>query len=298
MEWQQLEYFKVTAELQHITLASQKLNLTQPALSRSIARLENELGVPLFDRQGRQIILNHYGKRFLEHVNIILLEYEEAKLEIQSMLNPEKGQVSLGFLHTLGESFIPELIRAFGLIHPGITFELHQNGTRALIDQLIRGEIDLCFSYPPENSNKIEWNYLWDEELQLVVPVNHPLADENLITLEMLKNETFITFKLGFGLRKITDDLLTKAGICPKIAFEGEEVHTICGLVAAGLGIAIVPKIKGPDRDNISILHINSPEFRRNIGILNRKDGYLSPSTRLFLDFVIDYFNKTELQRM
>ena len=298
MEWQQLEYFKVTAELQHITLAALKLNLTQPALSRSIARLEKELGVPLFDRLGRRVILNHYGERFLEHVNKIFLEYEEAKLEIQSMLDPEKGQVSLGFLHTLGESFIPELIRAFGLVHPGITFELHQNGTKVLIDQLTRGEIDLCFSYPSENPHKIEWNNLWDEELQLVVPVNHPLAGESQVTPEKLENETFITFKPGFGLRRITDDLLSKAGICPKIAFEGEEVHTICGLVAAGLGIAIVPKINGPDRDDISILHINTPEFRRNIGILNRKDSYLSPSSRLFLDFVIDYFNKAEVMRM
>lgn len=291
MEWQQLEYFKTTAELQHITLAARKLNLTQPALSRSVKRLEEELGVPLFDREGRSVVLNQFGKCLFVHVNKIFEEYEEAKKEIQNMADPEKGQISLGFLHTLGESFIPELIQVFGRKHPGIVFELHQNGTQALISQLGAGEIDLCFSYPVENPGRIEWDYLWDEELLLIVPKNHPLEKKKEITLKSLEKESFITFKPGFGLRKITDDLFMKAGISPKIAFEGEEVHTISGLVGAGLGIAIVPKIKGPNRDEITLLHINSPEFRRNIGILKVRDKYLSPSAGLFLEFVIDYFH-------
>lgn len=291
MEWQQLEYFKTTAQLEHITLAAQKLNLTQPALSRSIARLENEMGVPLFDRKGRSIVLNHYGKCFLEHVNKIFREYEEARNEIQSMADPEKGQVSLGFLHTLGESFIPELIQAFGKKYPEIRFELHQNDTKALLGKLTEGEIDLCFSYPEENTGKMDWTYLWDEELLLIVPSNHPLTGEKEITLDKLKNETFITFKPGFGLRRITDDLFLKAGIYPKIAFEGEEVHTISGLVGAGLGIAIVPKMKGSDRDEIATLHIKTPKFRRKIGMLRIRDKYLSPSAGLFLEFVVNYFH-------
>lgn len=294
MEWQQLEYFQTVANLQHMTLAAERLKLSQPALSRSIARLENELGVPLFDRQGRSIILNRYGQRFLKHVNRILYEYEESKREIQDMINPEKGEVSLGFLHTLGASYIPDLIRGFGKKYPGIKFQLHQNSTQILLNQLTSGEIDLCMSSPTESMPQIEWTHLWSEELFVIAPAGHHLAKLKKIDLEQIANEPLISFKKGYGIRKITDDLLQKAGITPKITFEGEEVRTVIGLVAAGLGVAFIPDIKGVDRKEISLLHVKSPECKRDIGIARVNERYLSPSAIRFWQFVIDHFKQNK----
>lgn len=139
MEWQQLEYFHTVARLQHMTLAAQTLCITQPALSRSIARLEKELGVPLFERNGRAIVLNRYGRLFLNRVNRIMNEYQEGKRELEDLIHPEHGEVSLGFLHTLGVHSIPDVIRSFRSAYPQIHFQLHQNSTQFLLDQLSAG---------------------------------------------------------------------------------------------------------------------------------------------------------------
>ncbi len=121
MEWNQLEYFQTVARVQHMTHASEILSISQPALSRSIARLEAELGVQLFERQGRSIILNSYGQLFLKRVNRIIKEFHEGKQELKDLLDPEYGMVSLGFLHTLGPEIIPNLIGAFRTHYPKVT---------------------------------------------------------------------------------------------------------------------------------------------------------------------------------
>ena len=113
MEWQQLEYFQMLAKIQHMTKAAEQLSISQPALSRSIARLEDELGVPLFERQGRSIRLNRYGELFVKRVHNIMREYQAGLQEIQQIVDPNHGEVSLGFLHTLGTNVVPDLIRHF-----------------------------------------------------------------------------------------------------------------------------------------------------------------------------------------
>ena len=120
MEWEQLEYFQTLARIQHVTKAAETLSITQPALSRSIVRLENHLGVPLFDRQGRSIKLNKYGEIFLKTVDSMIREYTEGKEEIQSLLKPDQGEVSLGFLHTLGTTIVPNLIGTFKDNYPTV----------------------------------------------------------------------------------------------------------------------------------------------------------------------------------
>ncbi|MCP1308884.1 LysR family transcriptional regulator [Paenibacillus tyrfis] len=289
MEWQQLEYFHTVARLQHMTLAAQTLCITQPALSRSIARLEKELGVPLFERNGRAIVLNRYGRLFLNRVNRIMNEYQEGKRELEDLIHPEHGEVSLGFLHTLGVHSIPDVIRSFRSAYPQIHFQLHQNSTQFLLDQLSAGGIDLCMAAPQETKH-MQWASLWNEELFVIVPKDHPLAASESVLLEDIRSEPLISFKKGYGLRKITDKLFEQAGIGPDIRFEGDEVHTIAGLVAAGLGVAVIPDTKGIERANLSFLRVRWPECRRVIGIGWIEGRYLSPAAERFRDFVIDYF--------
>lgn len=294
MEWQQLEYFKVTARFQHMTLAAEELKLSQPALSRAISRLEAELGVPLFDRQGRSIVLNKYGKLFLSHVNRILYEFEESKREIEDIISPDSGEVSLGFLHTLGASSIPELIKGFSRKYPEIRFTLHQNNTEVLINQLFSGEIGLCMSYPDESLEGVNWTRLWSEELYVIVPSDHRLAGCSTIDLKEIEDERLISYKEGYGTRKIIDEFLKKAGISPKITFESDEVHTVIGFVAAGLGIGMIPDSGGIYPKEISVLHVNSPECRRDIGIACLKGRYMPPPELRFLEYVKEHFEQNE----
>lgn len=292
MEWQQLEYFQTLARMQHVTRAAEALLISQPALSRSIARLEEELGVPLFERQGRSIKLNRYGELFLQRVNRMLKEFHEGKQELQDLVDPGHGEVSLGFLHTLGTNLIPDLIGAFRTHFPKINFQLRQNHTYWLLEQLKLGELDLCLLASMEPKPPIQWMELWREELFVIVPKGHRLAGCESITLQEVADESFICLKKGYALRMTTDQLFQQAGIAPAITFEGEEAATVAGLVAAGLGVSLLPDLKGVDQSKITKIRVRWPKCERVIGMAWVEDRYLSPAAKQFQRFVIDFFQK------
>ncbi|MGM0878552.1 MAG: LysR family transcriptional regulator [Bacillota bacterium] len=292
MEWQQFEYFQVVARLQHITRAAETLSISQPALSRSIARLEEELGVQLFERQGRTISLNHYGQLFLKRSDRIMKEFQEGKQEIQDLLDPDYGKVSFGFMPTLGTYLIPNLISSFRADYPNVYFQFKQNRNDLLLKQLELSEIDFCLVSSIEGKTQFRWIQLWSEELFIIVPSHHHLANYESITLQEIADEPFVLLEEGNGLRGITDQLFQEAGISPKITFEGEEVHTIAAFVAAGLGVTLIPDFKGIDWDKISRIRVRSPNCQRVIGLAWVEGRYLSPSAKRFQQFIINFFTK------
>lgn len=291
MDFQQLKYFQVLSQMQHVTHASEHLSLSQPALSRSIARLEEELGVPLFERHNRTIRLNRYGELFLKRVNRVIKDIEDGKRELYEMVHPERGEVSLGFLHTLGTHIIPDLIGEFKSNYPAVRFQLIENHSYSLLEDLLGGELDLCLLAEPENvASNVEWTPLWEEELYATLPLHHRLSSALSIALNDLKDEPFILLKKGYALRQTTDHMFAEYGIAPIIAFEGEEAATVAGMVGAGLGVSLLPDLKGFDRSSIAQVHLRHPGSHRTIGLAVRKDGYLSPSAHNFKQFVLEKF--------
>lgn len=290
MEWQQLEYFKTVAHMQHVTHAAKLLSISQPALSRSIANLEEELGFPLFDRRGKNIILNSYGQIFLQHVDRAMQEIIDGKQIIQDLLHPDHGSVSLAFLHSLGSNFVPSLLSKFRSHNPNIQFKLFQNATNFLLEQLHTGEIDLCLCAPVATHENIQWKSLFTEEIFVIVPMGHRLANESSITLDEIKDEPVVTFKKDYGLRILADQLFKQAGLNPFITFEGEEIITVAGLVEAKLGVALIPHVSGLDRMNIAFLPISKPTCQRIIGMAWTKGRYLSPAAQKFKNFVLNEF--------
>lgn len=298
MELQQLKYFQTVAHLQHFTRAAEALFISQPSLSRSIARLEEELGAPLFDREGRQVRLNRLGQTFLKRVERAFNELEEGQRELQDLIGPEKGQVSLAFLHTFGVRLLPRLLSAFRAEHPNISFRLFQNSAGVMLHQLEMGEIDLCFASPIYDKPGVAWAHLMTEEIFLAVPPGHPLATRQSVKLAEAANEYFISLKPGYALRTIADQLCRQAGFEPKVAFEGEEITTARGLVAAGLGVTLVPALAWQGvTDPLPVrLHIEEPLAQRTISLAWVEERYLSAAARLFRDFVIEHFDKVERQ--
>ena len=292
MEWQQLEYFEVLAKIQHMTKAAEQLSISQPALSRSIARLEDELGVPLFERQGRSISLNRYGEIFLKRVHNIMRDYRDGLHEIQELVDPNRGEVSLGFLHTLGTNIVPDLIMHFRKLHQDIHFNLKQNHTHLQLKQLQSGELDLCLIADMEVEKPIQWKELWREELFAIVPIGHPLASRSSITLKELTNETFVLLKKGYALRIQLDSIFKKAHFTPTITFEGDEVATVAGFVAAGLGVSILPDGEEINTKRIAKIHISDLKLERVIGMAWSEGRYLSPATKQFQQFILDYYKK------
>jgi DNA-binding transcriptional LysR family regulator len=284
VDWRQMEYFRVAGRLQHMTRAAQELGMSQPALSRSIGRLERELGVPLFHHVGRSVRLTRYGEAFLARIDRALHEVDEARRELSDMTGAETGTVALGFLRTLADEYVPQLVREFRNRHPGVRFTFSQDNGTVLERELEAGELDLCFMPIPLDGTRFESRPVTDQELVLIVPAEHRLAGRRSVALREAGDEPFISFKPGHAMRRVTDDLCALAGFAPKITFEGEESSAVRGFVAAGLGVAIVPA--SAFAHGIAALHLSEPVARRSIGMAWVKDRYVSEAAQAFARFV------------
>lgn len=286
MEWHQINYFQMVAKTQHITQAAEQLAISQPALSRSIAKLEDELGVKLFNRKGRNIYLNRYGEMFLNRVEQAIKQIEVGKQEILQDIHPESGTINLAFLPSLGMSFVPDILSTYRSKFPNVKFLLHQASNQEIFSQVKSGKVDLALFTLLEADDELIWEQLITEELFLIVSKNHWLAEYDEVDLKMIENEPFISFREGYGLRTILQNFCLEAGLTPDIVFEGEDIGTVSGLVSANLGVSIVPNIEALKKTKVKMIHVKNPICNRKIGIAHLKDGYLSPVSRNFIQYV------------
>ena len=286
-DWHLLECFRVAGRLQHVTRAAEQLGTSQPTLSRSLARLQSDLGVQLFRRAGRSIRLTKPGELFLSRVERALDEIENGRRELADFKAADRGAISLGFLRTLGAKYIPELVRRFSLVHPAVRFAFVQNNSAAIEAQLERGELDLIFVAVPPAHAGFAWRRVVDQQLVLIVPRGHRLAKRRQVKLRDVAGERFVSFKQGHAIRRMNDDLCTAAGFSPDISFEADDSSSVPGFVAAGFGVAIVPP-EACGYADVASLRIAEPDARRPIGIAWVEDRYLSASARLFRDFVTE----------
>lgn len=296
MEIQQLQYFKTVASMQHMTRAAEVLMISQPALSKSISNIERDLGVPLFNREGRSIYLNRFGELFLKSVNVILAEYEKVMEEFEDITTPGHGVVSFGFIHTLGMEVVPELMAAGHKQYPNMQVVLTQATSSDLLKRLEEGAIDLCLSQKIESRLiDIETIELWQEELFVIVPTSHELAQKDEIYLEEIKSEPFISIKKGNSLRQLVDSYFAEIGVVQNSTFAGEEMHTIAGFVSAGLGVSLIPNVKGLDNYKVKKLRVIYPPCNRSVGVSWVKNRYLSPAASEFKQYVLAYFKKEDV---
>ncbi len=291
MELQQLEYFRVVARTQHVTQAAEELAITQPALSRAMARLERDLGVALFDHRGRSVKLNRYGEAFLRHVERALAAIEEGRRELVDLSDRDAGVIAFGFAHALGTRVVPDLIASFRQQHPRARFQLLQNASHIILAELEAGDVDIALVSPvPSTSERIESIELASEELFLVVPNDHRFAKRRSVRLSELRDDTFVCLRQGYGLRTLTDQFCAEAGFVPKIAFEGEEIATLRSLVSVGLGVAIIPAASSPGETAPPQLHITEPICTRSIGLLWEPGRYQPELAQQFRHHIITSF--------
>jgi len=282
-----VEWFVALAETPHMTQVAERLNTTQPTLSRSLARLEHQIGAPLFDRVNRRLRLNPSGEVLLRHARRSLLELRAATEHIRSLRDPEHGTVRLGFLHSVATWLAPELIRGFRARAPQVRFALTQAATYELEALVADGMVDLAVTGPRPTDESLAWHPIHTEQLCLVVPRDHRLADRRSVGIADAAGEPFILLGPDFGLRRLTDDLLAHAGVEPEIAFESAEIATMESLAAAGLGVTVVPRPRPHRADpNAAYLPLTDDDAQRVLGLIWRADQPESPVMRRFRAFV------------
>ena len=288
-----LRYFIVLAEMQHFRKASEKLCITQPSLSHAISQLETELGVILFDRQPRSSVLTKEGRQFLDYVQRSLSILDDGVNVMQKAAMGE-GIIKLGFLRTLGTSFIPEAVAAFLQTKPenSVHFEFTSGITGSLLDGLKQDKYDMVFCSKFEQEVEVEFTPVERQDLVLIVPRNHPLANQHSVDLSQTLPYPQVYFSKNTGLRPIIDGLFEKIGGTPIIAHEIDEDEVVAGFVSQGFGIAVVPYMEHLLRLNVKIIQISSPAWERNFYMATMKNRHLSPVVQEFHDFVADRYRR------
>ncbi|MFF8385904.1 LysR family transcriptional regulator [Streptomyces kanasensis] len=281
-----LAYFAAVARHEHVTRAARETGVPQSTLSRAVARLEEDLGVTLFARRGRALSLTPAGRTFLLSVERALGEVERAAEAVRADVDPTAGRVAFGFLHTMGSETVPGLLRAFRVDHPKVRFTLVQNYGEAMLERLRAGELDLCLTSPVPDAPDLVARRLDEQRLRLVVPDDHRLAGRKRVRLAEAADEAFVTLEPGYGLRRITDDLCAEAGFRPRVAFEGEEAETLRGLVAAGLGVALLPP-PAVRRPGVVELTVTAPRAAREIGVAWQAGRPDTPPVAAFKRFLL-----------
>ncbi|NDJ54438.1 MAG: LysR family transcriptional regulator [Chloroflexi bacterium] len=281
MELRHLRYFVTVAEEGHFRRAAERLHMTQPPLSQQIRDLEAELGVVLFERTTRQVSLTPAGEAFLRQTRSILAAVDQAAREAQQIERGERGHLTLGFVGSAAYHLLPHLLRQLRSELPDVRLTLLERPTASLVDDLISGSIDLALARPGRNLPGLHRQSLLTETLVVVLPAGHPLVQHDSIDPAELAGEAFVHFppQLGEGLYQQIDTALAATGLRPNVVQEAIQMPTILGLVASGLGIAVLPASVASLRlSGVVFRDLAAPDVRVSIDLLWREGA---PSTLL-----------------
>lgn len=293
MELLQLQYFVAVARLEHVTEAARSLHVTQSSLSKTIQRLEEDLGVPLFDRIGRKLRLSEFGSRFLRRAEKALFELDQGKQELSDLSSPEQGTIELAVTTA---STLPNILREFRKKRPYIQFHVQMLTTQEMVTLLHRGEVDFCLSSPPIYGDDIECQIVFIDPIVVAVPKGHRLADRSSVSLIELRDEWFVGVKKGYGARDFVDSLCQSVGFIPKYVYEGDEPARLSALVEAEIGIAFIPSTAKNSREHIQYLQVENHELVREIALLWNKSRYISRAALEFREVVVEYFGALSKQ--
>ncbi len=285
MELLQLRYLLEVAKTEHMTKAAQNLNVSQPVLSRSITKLEEELGVPLFDRVGRGIKLNDCGKLFRKNISTVikLLDYS-----IQEVQNFEKdGVYEIAICVAAIAELSTHLICDFAEKHPNIVFYLIQNETHKNWNK--DGEYDLLITSSWVEDESVNSITLFSEEIALGVSVNNPLSQYDSISLKQVENENFIDRLPDNNFRHLTDSFCRKVGIKRNISIECDSPQMLLSLIESGMGVGFVG-CKAVSNEGIKLLHITDLNCERFIELQWRENYYKNKGVLEFIAYAQKYF--------
>ncbi|WP_249870069.1 LysR family transcriptional regulator [Oceanobacillus saliphilus] len=299
MEIRQIQYFMEVAEREHMTDAADAMHVAQSSVSRQILNLENELGVELFIREGRNVKLTPIGKIFLERMKQVMNLMEEAKREVIEYLNPEKGTVRIAFPISMAAYTLPSIIYAFRTRYPEAKFQMSNALYDDLIDGVVKGNFNLAMIAPMPNKNKVKkinGTTLFTENIVALIPHNHPLATKTSIMLQELKNDPFVVLPEGYIFREQVIQACQQAGFSPNIAFEGKDIDALKGLVSASLGVALMPEMTLVDntpRSTVTIpLSDVSLSLTRTVGVIYPTQRKLLPTEELFYQFLLESYER------
>lgn len=290
MELRHLLYFKTVAEELHFSKAAARLFISQPPLSRQIKELEDELGVRLFSRSNKRVTLTDAGKYFKDEVEALFSRLEESKNIARQIHQNESGELRIGYISSVYQSYLAEVLKAMRLVFPYVKTSLNEVPTLTQIEALEEGRLDVGILRAPVHSDRLEVRTLYFDPFVVVIPrgVYH-CADQKELAL-FLKNSPFIFFNKGFAAyynEKLVE-ICERLGFRPDIVHEANNVHSILQLIEAGLGVSILPASLQQQYGHLKVDFIKLKDIPVHTEVvLAYKAGNRNAALRWFIDHYI-----------
>ncbi|MCG9628672.1 HTH-type transcriptional regulator CynR [Vibrio mediterranei] len=285
MDIKQLKHFLAVAEHQNFTRAAQAVAIAQPALSISIKKFEQQLGVQLFSRVDKQVMLTQEGRVLLPHAQKVLRQIDDASLAIDEMKGLLKGEVRLGTPSMMGSYFFPEIVMAFKSAYPNLKMTVIEAGTQDIRKMLLHGDIDLGVIRNTDVPDDLEVDQIFRSEMVAVVSQNHPFANKQSLDFDEFFDEELVMFKPGYFHRDFIDEECERRNIEAKFSFETNLLPMILSIVKREFAITALLELVTGHEPELKGLSFDPPVFV-DLALAWRKDGYLSRADRTFIDFV------------
>jgi len=286
MDLKPLNVFLTVADEGSFTRAAAKLRLAQPAVSIAVRKLEEELGIPLFNRRGRRVSLTAEGEVLRQHARTILGQVRAARAAVEEMKELARGEVNIAIPTMLGSYYFPSLLTEFVRRHPQLQFSVREHGTRTIQKMLGDGELDLGIVVTENVPETLEVHPFLRQEMVVCVPPQHPFARRPHVTFAEFAGEPLVLFKEGYFQREVIDRVGRQAGLTPRIGFETNLLPLIKQMVRSGIGITTLLEMAITDDPQLVAVRF-SPSVRFELGIAWRKNAFLSQANRRFVDFLL-----------
>ncbi len=286
MDTQSMRAFVQVAETASFSHAADALHLTQPAISKRIARLEQQLDARLFDRIGRHVHLTEAGEAFLPRCKRILSEIQDAERLIHGLDGRIEGSLSMGISHHIGLHRLPPVLRRFTQQHPAVRLDIDFMDSEQAHQRILQGELDLAvITLAPSREPRLESFEVWRDTLALAVSHEHPLTQRKAgqpVSLQELAEHTAIPPGLGTYTGQIIKQRFDEAGLSMDIGMSTNYLETIKVMVSIGLGWSLLPL--SLHDDCVRQLPMTGPGWQRQLGCVYHRDRSLSNAARAFID--------------
>jgi LysR family hydrogen peroxide-inducible transcriptional activator len=271
MNLRDMQYLTAVADLQHFGKAAERCHVSQPTLSMQIKKLEESLGVTIFERSNKQLLITSAGEKILPHVRRLLAELEEIKQIAKTAQDPLAGDFTLGAFPTLAPYFLPKILPAIGKALPKLKLWLVEEKTDVLLEKLKKGTLDAALIALPIADESLESQWLCDDDFVLAVPPPHPLAKKRMIHPKDIQNECLLLLDEGHCLRHQALEVCSLIGSSEHQGFRATSLETLRQMVAAGVGITLLPTLALRKDDGIATIPFAPPAPSRSIGLVWRK---------------------------
>ncbi|WML60728.1 LysR family transcriptional regulator [Neobacillus sp. PS2-9] len=288
LELRQLRLFIEVAKHKSITKAAENMHISQPALSKSLMALEDELGMKLIIRTNKTSDLTDAGKVVLEYALRMTVLVDEMKTTLIDMTNLSRGQINIGLPPFIGSLFFPRVMAKFHHAFPNIELNITEYGGARVVKSVEEGEFELGVAVLPIDEQQFSVYPIVEEEMRLVVYKDHHLSDRVEVELKELREEEFIFYHEEFALNQIMRNHFIAVGFEPKILFKSSQWDLMTEMVAANLGITILPQsiCNRAFNSDLQVIKLQD-NIMWKLAVITKKDRYISNAGRTFIDFIL-----------